>query len=541
MHQLLHIEADETVRRSVQVALAEGPLPFTVTARACLTEDITAAPPPDALLLGVSAGCDVAAAIERCRIVFSTAPIVVLAEVADLAFARTALRAGAHDVVTRSEKALAVLSRILVYAIERHVSETRGRAFEQSAANLARLLDALLAAPADAVVQTDAVGTIERLSPTAAALLGLDLETAIGTGLAEHLPWSERPRLAAMLHTERVASQPQPASFGVTVGGIKRVLELEPTIIVDQPADGPKLFKVSEVAADFAIDETEPEVATTRRAAASPALVAECEPAPAAEQPQRVQAMPERQCQPSPVSVARDEVAAVVPEEDGGQRALSLVQGLAQTASWRCGQTSGSGEAYGFLSADAGSAQTLAQLATTIAEDVDLAIAVDALQITAWKTIAASAPNSLPKHLALEVSYGTAANRPHFDQLQAQIAKLPAALAKQFVLTLKGVPRGIYVPTLAKTIRAMGTSHGKPALHLADLEADYRSLALGHLSMVVISIADLKRALAKDGKQVAALLERMRREGCRSVVRGATGALAEALRSRLGIDMTAAV
>ena len=537
MHQLLHIEADETLRQTVAAALAEGPLPFAVTARACVTDDVTTAP-PDAILLGVPAGSDVAAAIEGCRTAFSTVPIVILAEVADLAFARTALRAGAHDVVTCSERALAVLSRIVVYAIDRSISETRSRASEQTAANLARLLDALLAAPVDAVVQTDAAGTIERLSPSAAALLGLDLQTAIGTGLAEHLPWSERQHLAAMLRTERVASQPGPASFGVTVGGIKRVLELEPTIIVDQPADGPRLFKVSEVAADFAIDETEPEVGATRQAAASPVLTAACQPAPAVEQPQCVQAMPKRQCQPSPVSVARDEVAAAVPVEDGGQRALAIVEVLAQTATWRFGQTSGSGEAYGFLSADAGSAQTLAQLATSIAEDVDLAIAVDALQITAWKTIAASAPNSLPKHLVLEVSYGTAANRPHFDQLQAQLAKLPPALANQLVLTLKGVPKGIYVPTLAKTIRAIGTSHGKPALHLADLEADYRSLVLGDLALVVIGIADLKRALAKDGKRVTKLLERLQGEGCSSVVRGAKGPLAEALRNRLGVTMT---
>ena len=227
--------------------------------------------------------------------------------------------------------------------------------------------------------------------------------------------------------------------------------------------------------------------------------------------------------------------------EDGGQRALALVEGLAQTAVWRCGKTTGGEEVFGFLAADAGSTETLAELHAASAEDAELAVAVDALQLTAWKTIAASAPNSLPKHLALEVSYGTAANRPHLEQLQAQIAKLPPALAKQLVLTLRAVPKGIYVPTLAKTIRAMGTAHGKPALHLTELEADYRSLTFGHLALVVIDIADLKRALAKDGKQVAALLERMRREGCRSVVRGATGALAEALRSRLGIDMTTAL
>jgi hypothetical protein len=87
----------------------------------------------------------------------------------------------------------------------------------------------------------------------------------------------------------------------------------------------------------------------------------------------------------------------------------------------------------------------------------------------------------------------------------------------------------------------MGTDHGKPALHITEPEADYRSLTFGHLTLVVMDVADLKRALAKDGKQVAALLERMRREGCLSVVRGATGALAEALRSRLGVDMTTAL
>jgi hypothetical protein len=250
--------------------------------------------------------------------------------------------------------------------------------------------------------------------------------------------------------------------------------------------------------------------------------------------------MPEPHGRRAASSVPRDEPAAAMPR-DGGQRSLALVEGLAQTAEWRCGKTTGGEAVFGFLAAVAGSAETLAELHAASAEDAELAVAVDALQLTAWKTIAASAPNSLPCHLALEVSYGTAANRPHLDQLQAQIAKLPPALAKQFVLTLRAVPKGIYVPTLAKTIRAMGTAHGKPALHLTELEADYRSLTFGHLALVVIDIADLKRALAKDGKQVAALLERMRRESCLSVVRGAAGALADALRSRLGIDMTTAL
>ncbi len=100
------------------------------------------------------------------------------------------------------------------------------------------------------------------------------------------------------------------------------------------------------------------------------------------------------------------------------------------------------------------------------------------------------------------------------------------------------MPKGIYVPTLGKTIRAMGSSHGKPALHLPELDTDYRSLVLGHLSSMSMALDDLKRALARDAKQVATFLARARNEGCRTIVRGATGPLAEALRTRLGIDMT---
>ncbi len=545
MYRLTHIEADEAVCRQVKATLAQGPLPFTVTACAAPPAEPPAEPPPDALLLGMPPGTDPEALIARCRIAFPTAPIVVLADDPNLAFAREALRAGAHDVVTKSERALAVLSRILVYAIERAISESRGRVLERAAADLARLLDALVAAPAEAVVQTDAAGTIERLSPAAAELLGLDRKTAIGTGLAEHLPWSERPRLASLFAAEGPS---RPASFGVTASGAKRMIELEPMAIADRPADGPRLLKVSEIAADFAADLTPdfasstpaPAVEVGRTERRSATLVHAGGPAQEPSRSQRRQPTPAPEGHRAPHKVARDEPAAAA-AEDGGQRSLAMIEGLAQTAVWRCGQTTGGDEAFGFLAVDEGSAQTLAHLASAIAEDADLAVAVDALQITAWKTIAASAPNSLPQRLALEIHYGTAANRPHFEQLLGQVDKLPPALAEQLVLVLKGVPKGIYVPTLAKTIRAMGTARGKPALHLTELEADYRSLTLGHLALVVIDVGDLKRALAKDGKQVAALLERMRREGCLSAVRGVTGPLAEALRSRLGIDLTTAL
>jgi DNA-binding NtrC family response regulator len=149
MYRLLHIEADPTAQRAMVQALAQSPLPFALDQVA----DPAALAPPfdgtgiDALLLGTRDRASSLAKLARCRQWFSSQPIILLADTADLAFAREALRAGAQDVVQPSERALAVLPRILLYAIERAGAEARGKLLQAEAAGLRALLDTLLGMP----------------------------------------------------------------------------------------------------------------------------------------------------------------------------------------------------------------------------------------------------------------------------------------------------------------------------------------------------------------------------------------------------------
>jgi hypothetical protein len=235
-------------------------------------------------------------------------------------------------------------------------------------------------------------------------------------------------------------------------------------------------------------------------------------------------------------SAALAEAIASVPGSAASP--LSQLRRLAEVATWHVSATTGNAETLGFLGTDHNAAQTLHRLSVTAREDFDVALGVDSLRVRGWQDIAQSTPEALPERLLVEVSYGTVASRPHYERLLAAIDKAPAGLAERFLLVLQGVPKGIYVPTLGKAIRAMGSSHGKPAVQLPDLDTDYRNLALGQLTFLVVAIEDLKRALARDAKQVAAFLARAQAEGCRSIVRGASGPLAEALRTRLGVDMT---
>ncbi len=545
MYRLLHVEADASAHAAVLAALAEGPLRFAVTQVADPDE---LAPPladaaVDALLIGVRDRSSLTPHVARCRRSFPTEPLIVLTERSDLAFAQEALRAGAQDVVQRHERALAVLSRILLYAIERAGAEARGRQAAAAAAARDAVLDALFAGTTEAVLETDAVGTIRRASPAAAALLGISLPAAPGDHLAERIEAPARGRLGAFVAAAGEAATA--ASFGFRHGPEQRLLELQPLRLAPQASDaaaGVRLFRLSELAAAFAED---PEPATDRPGvAAAQAAVTAPAGSRRAEPPRAQPATPRPKAQPA-AALAGEHDAGGEPEPEATLAAapaaspLEQLQAIAAVTQWRTTTTVGGDDALGFLVADAESAQALQRLAATAREDFDFALALDQARLKAWQDMARRTGELPAARPVLEISYGTVASRPHFERLLAELEAAPAGLAERFLLMLQGVPKGIYVPTLGKAIRSIGVSHGKPGLHVPDLDTDYRNLVLGHLAMLGIAVDDLKRALARDGNQVAALLARARGEGCRTIVRGATGALAEALRQRLGIDLTA--
>jgi hypothetical protein len=543
MYRLLHIEADPTAQRAMVQALAQSPLPFALDQVA----DPAALAPPfdgtgiDALLLGTRDRASSLAKLARCRQWFSSQPIILLADTADLAFAREALRAGAQDVVQPSERALAVLPRILLYAIERAGAEARGKLLQAEAAGLRALLDKLLGNALDPILYADATGSLRGATPSAAALVGVDLPLAPGAHLAERVEAADRGRLQAFL-TADVAGGNGPASFTFKGTSDHRLLELQPLGVANEPLAGMKLYRVAELAADFTAD-ADAGTATPRRS--TPAATAAN--GRSARPSQELSGVNGASRPAAPVSRSQPaaEPAAEVAVENAAVAApaaspLAQLRELAEVATWHASSTTGTPKAFGFLKPDEASAQVLQRLAAAARDDVDVALAVDTLRVEGWRDVAARTGEALPDRLMLEVSYGTVASRPHFERLLAEIAASPAGLAERFLLLLQGVPKGIYVPTLAKAIRAMGSSHGKPALQLPDLDTDYRSLVLGHLSSMSMAVEDLKRALSRDARQVAAFLARARNEGCRTIVRGATGPLAEALRTRLGIDMTVA-
>ena len=532
MYRLIHIEPDAAAHAAVLEILAESPLPFAVEQAPDPAAAVTTAGPGtvDAVLVRLAPRPDALAAIGRCRSGFPSQPLIVLTECADLAFARDALRAGAQDVVVRHARSLAVLSRIVLYAIERAGAEARRQQLQAAAATLAAVLDALLASSARSVLQTDAQGTIERLSPPAARLLDLALSPPSGTRLAALI----EPQDAGRLRTFLAAAIPPPAAaFGFTVAGERRVIELQPLpLAVDGAPDlAPRLFELVELAADFAVDDA---AAAPLPQPAPPHQVAKRQPCPAP----TVRPAATVEAGGGLATLERPAAAGDEAAPASADRALALIEELRATASWRVVGSAGTPAGWGFLAADPQSTATLARLAVAVRDDLDVALAFDALQLRAWHRLAAAAPDRLPEHPALEVSYGTSASRPHLERYLADVAALPDGLGARARLVIGHVPRGIYVPTLAKTIRAVGSAHGKPALQLPELESDYRALVLGQLELLILDVADLKRALAKDGKAVAALLARAKKEGCGTLVRRAGGSLAEALRSRLGIDLT---
>jgi PAS domain-containing protein len=530
MYRLRHIETDPAARRAVLEALAASPLPFAVEHAAAV-----ALPPPagespvDALLLGTGGLADPLAAIGFCRQADPDRPIILLTDTADLGFARAALRAGAQDVVQQHERALAVLSRILLYAIERAGAELRHRRLQAEAAGLKALLDAVVAGPCDGILQTDADGGIERLSPAAAALLGTAWPPPPGASLAEGVHPAQRARLATFL---RGAGSPdaRPAVFSFGAACASRQLELAPIALAGTPDPAPRLFRLAAFEASFGVEDVK---ATTASAARGSALACPRSPArtPAAPSPG------------TPLPATPPEAGAAAAARGAGPSAggaLAQLQALAATARWQVDLTGGRDEPLGVLAADPAMAAALDGLVAAARENAELALACDTLRLNAWRGLAAARPDDMPKRLLLEVSYATAASRPHLERLSAAIEAAAAGLAGRLQLVLHGVPRGIHLPTLAKTIRAMGAVHGRPGVQLPDLDADYRALALGQLGLLVLTLGDLKRALTHDAKAVAAFLARSRSEGCRSLVRGASGSLAEALRTRLGIDMTVA-
>jgi PAS domain-containing protein len=544
MYRLRHIEAEPAARKAVLTALADSPLPFTVepVADPATPPPADGEPPVDALLLGTGGLADPLAAIGVCRHGFPDRPIILLTDVADLGFARAALRAGAQDVVQQHERALAVLSRILLYAIERAGAELRHRRLQAEAAELKALLDAVVARPFEGILQTDAVGTIERLSPAAAALLGTRLPPAPGAGLAEHVEPTDRARLAAFLAGAGTCGG-EPAIFTFGPQGAKRQVEVAPIALAGTVEPAPRLFRLAALDAAFGVDEAPAaaiaDEACQRRTAPS-ALDEAGQPGATPASGGSAGTEPTPSGRAAAAASVRRPAAHATPSGPPALGALAQLQALATTATWHGTTTSGGGGPFGVLACDAATAATLERLTAAARENVDLALACDTLRLNAWRDLAALCPAAVPERLLLDVSYTTAASRPHFERLLAAIHADAASLAGRFQLLLQGVPKGIHVPTLGKTIRAMGTSHGRPAVQLPDLNADYRPLVLGQLEVLVLTLADLKFALAHDAKALAAFLARSRSEGCRSLVRGATGPLAEALRNRLGIDMTVA-
>ena len=218
-------------------------------------------------------------------------------------------------------------------------------------------------------------------------------------------------------------------------------------------------------------------------------------------------------------------------------RPLALLEALARTATWRVVESSGDGDRWGFLVPDPKTSAALARLAIVSRDDPDVALACDRLRLRAWKKLVMNAPGQLPALPVLELSYATSASRPHLEHFLGKAITLPGGLFERWQLALGHLPKGIYLPTLVKTIRAIA-ERGKPALQVAELAADHRQLPFGQLALLILEVGHLKAALAEDSKAVATLLARAAEAGCPTMARGASGPLAQALRDRLGIDLT---
>ena len=531
MYRLIHIEPDEAARRAVLRILAESPLPFAIDNATDLdaAAEAATARPVDAVLLGLAPRADALPLIDRCRTLFEQLPLIVVTETADLAFACEALRAGAQDVVVKHDRALAVLSRILLYAIERAGAAARRRNLEIEAATSRALLDALFANTSECFVQVDEAGTIERSSGAAARLIGLATPPPPGCRLVSRVHHQEAARLTALLDGPKPPSESASSTFRFAIEGTTRLLEVQPLRLDLETGHRPHLLKLTEIAADFAgeiadesprppLPSADQAIASAR--AASGVALAERRPEP----PLQPGVRPQSQ------SLATPPMTAVT-------RPLALIEALARTATWRVVESTGDSTAWGFLVPDPKSVAALARLAAISRDDPDIALACDRLRLRAWKKLVINAPGQLPALPALELGYGTSTSGPHLGHFLGKAMTLPGGLGERWQLCLSQLPKGVYVPTLVKTIRAIA-ERGKPALQLPDLAADYRQLPFGQLALLILDVGHLKAALARDSKAVAALFARAGDDGCRTMVRGASGPLAEALRSRLGIDLT---
>ena len=537
MYRLIHIEPDEAASRAVLHALADSPLPFTVDqvgdpeAAAERLAEATI----DAVLLSAEGQAEALDLVARSRRVFATQPLIVVTASTDFSFAREVLRAGAQDVVVRHDKALAVLPRILLYAIERAAAEARKRDLEVEAKTLEAVVDAVFArtgartgAPAgDGLVQLDAAGTIQRLSPTAARLLGL---TAPGSRLVSRVRRQDAERLQALLEAAtRADGCPDPSTFKFEVDGATRILEVRPLPLNPASDVRPCLLELSELAAEIEEDEPAPAEAHAAVRAGPPRPAREAAGPNA--RPAGGVGLMER-----PIR-APAAVAAATPNA-GPFRPMALIEVLERAARWRIARSAGRGADWGFLVADPKSAAALARLAVVSRDDADVALALDELHLRAWRKLAAATPDQLPALVALEVSYATAASRPHLERILATVGEPAGQLFKRAPLVLGHLPRGIHLPTLAKILRMLASRHGKPALQLPALDADLRALPLGELALLILDVNELKQVLAKDAKVVSDILAQAAQHGCPTLVRGAGGPFAQALRSRLGVDLT---
>jgi PAS domain-containing protein len=534
MYRLIHIEPDDAAHEAVLRAIADSPLQFTIER----VDDPEAAAEPmaaasvDAVLLSAGGEAEALDLIDRSRRIFATQPLIIVAASADLRFAREALRAGAQDVVVRQEKALAVLSRILLYAIERAGAEMLRRDLEVEARSLAAVVDAVFAHSRDGVVQLDASGTIQRLSPAAATLLGLEITKAPGCRLVSRVRHQEAARLQALLDAARPGGRPSTATFKFEVDGATRMLEVRPLPLGHDSKAPPCLLELTELAADFTAEEP--------AATGAPAAAARAPAVPPQATGERIDTAARASGGVSVMERPAPPAAATPAEapKPAATQPLALIKALDGAARWKAVRSVGAGADWGFLVADPKSAAALARLAAVCRDDPDVALAIDELRLRAWQKLAAAAPNELPALIGLELSYSTSVSRPHLDQYLEAVIEPPGQLFKRAPLVLGHVPKGVHVPTLAKTLRSLAARRDKPALQLPTLDTDLRALPLGELALLILDVDELKQALAKDRQAVTALLDRAAQQGCPTMVRGAGGPLAQALRSRLGVDLT---
>jgi two-component system, cell cycle sensor histidine kinase and response regulator CckA len=122
-------------------------------------------------------------------------PIVVLSASDQPELRRTALAEGAQDFIGKNEPAARLLSRSILYAVERHKALSQHRAVER-----------LVSATPDALIVTDEAGVVRFVNPAARHLLDVDqgtlIDQALGRSVREgevteiEIPRSEESRTA---------------------------------------------------------------------------------------------------------------------------------------------------------------------------------------------------------------------------------------------------------------------------------------------------------------------------------------------------------